>query len=831
MTDIRFTQITATDCELTKTFSINEAGALESSAIAHMTAGRAQVVEIASISHLASLLPLLDANQAITCGVPNAGDTPLTTRAGAEFNPQAVARTNEAFTYPSGPALFPIDVDVDSAVFPTVHAVLDALEACSPWLKHVHRVARPSSSSFVHGRGLRGVHVYLGVTSGQDIPALGRRMKLEQWSAGRGFVKISRSGALLTRQLSDDLVYQPSRLMFESAPVTRGVARVVPPDQAFVERAPLVSIGRPVAYKTQDGLLDVQAMSPLRAIEERRVESAIRSARQSRKREAKKVALEYQLTNAVQAGIDAKEGERYGLLAIRALGDLRLPKSWTLVVKGVGPVTVADVLANIHSALGFQCADPFDTWRPDLSEKHFGKAEIVQQGDRYGVWSHKLQQFFEFTDDDAADLATPLAQAAEKLAGVLEYPEPSNKTAPFINIRFALQELLTEIECVPTQNVVTGRVENANELPAPGEMLDALSYVGCKNVSPDAIERAVRFIASAHPVDPWADAMRKLPVWDKTPRLDTVFTDICGALPSEALTLTGQLVFAAIVRKQFNPGAPCPVIPVLIGAQGTGKSQFVEAIPRTLGLPMPSSLAFGDDRRMSMAAARSIVAELAEMSGMGKREVEDIKRWTTDNTDAYRKPYETDEIERPRRFVLFGTANKHELNRDTSGNRRFMPVAVMFPIDPNWSVELPQILAEAKVRFADDEQAYISLVRAAPDAVKAYNDADMAQGVGMVYGDIDDLLPDALRAIIRRTGQRRLRASDIRSVLDQQPSGRQIRSRDVSRWLEMHRWSVGRTASMRFYEAPADFVDDDTKVVQLFNNNPFDKPLPLENMQ
>uniref|UniRef100_UPI003F532548 hypothetical protein n=1 Tax=Lactobacillus acidophilus TaxID=1579 RepID=UPI003F532548 len=96
----------------------------------------------------------------------------------------------------------------------SVAAVLDALESASPWLRDVHRVARPSSSSYVGTRGLRGVHVYCGVTNGADIPALAKRMQIEQWAAGHGHVKISRSGALLVRQLADALVYQPSRLMF-----------------------------------------------------------------------------------------------------------------------------------------------------------------------------------------------------------------------------------------------------------------------------------------------------------------------------------------------------------------------------------------------------------------------------------------------------------------------------------------------------------------------------------------------------------------------------------------------------------------------------------------
>lgn len=817
---ITFTQIAATNCELTKRYSLNAHGQIESTAIAHMTEGFARLCTIDDVSDLDAVLRNLTPHQAITCGVPRVGDTALTTRAGVEFRQNAVARTNEAFDWTTGPALCPIDVDVDGGDFVTVGAVLDALEACHPWLAHITRVARPSSSSFVGGRGLRGVHVYFAVTRGVDIPELAKRMQAEQWLANRGSVKISKSGALLVRQLSDSLVYQPSRLMFEATPVCdAGVVREVPHEQAFVVRATR-PIGPPLRARSPEGLLDAHLLQPLREIDMRRYETMKRDAKNARRREAKKIAIDYQRANAIANGLDEKDGERYGLLATRALGDHRLPSSWVVFVKDIGRQTVQDIVAALPVSLGFQCADPFDAWRPDLEPRHCTKAEIVMIGDKAGIWSHKLQEFFEFTDDRAAELTNPLDLAAEKLCGLVEYPEPAGKkAAPLVNITHGVSLLLREIGCVPTYNQSTYAIDR-DDVPDVGDLLDALSRIGCNNVSKKPIEDALETIAHRNRIDPWKDAILALPQWDKTPRLDTFFTDLCGAFPSDALTLTGQVLFAGIIMRQIRPGAPCPIVPVLIGKGGTGKSRFVHTLARSLGFPPPPTIAFGDEIKMTMAASVSAIAELGEMSGLAKRDVDDVKMWMTECQDVYRGPYERRAEPHPRRFVSIGTANKHETNRDEEGNRRMMPVMVEHRIDPNWAVEALQLFAEARARFCTEDGDYERLIERAADAVFDYNEQDMRRGIGTVASDMDDVLPDVLRGLVRQFGER-LKGSQIRAALDLTPSGRAIKTREYTKWMTARGWTSARTTTMRYYEPPKDFIDNDENKPLLSVVSPF----------
>lgn len=790
-----------------------------------MTEGAARALHIEDVTHLDGALRSLAPNQAITCGLPRATEVPLTTRAGAPFNPHAVARTNATFDWSPGPALFPIDVDVDVGGFQSLDAVLDALEACHPWLAHLSRVARPSSSSYVADRGLRGVHVYFAVTRGTDIPALAVRLQAEEWLQGRGFVKISKSGALLVRQLSDALVYQPSRLMFEADPVcTDGVERVIPEDGRVLVRVDRPK-GAPLRARTPEGALDVSQLTPLREIDMRRYETMKRQARDGRRREAKKIAINYQRENAIANGLPIADGERLGLIATRALGDKKLPATWEIAFKDIGRQTVQQIVDALPTSLGFFCADPFDTWRADLEAKHFDKAEIVMMGDRPGVWSHKLQEFFEFTDDRAADLDSPLALAAEKLCGLVEYPEPAGKkAAPLVNITHGLSVLLTELDALPSYNASTDTMDRA-DVPDTGDLLDALSRIGCCNVSKKPIEDAIDTLAHRRTIDPWRDAVLALPKWDGIPRLDNFFPELCGALPSDALTLTTQLFFAGVLVRQIKPGAPCPVVPVLIGQGGLGKGMFVADLAEALGVPPPPSVKFTDDIRMTMAASVSAIAELGEMSGMAKRDVDDVKQWTTECQDVYRAPYERRASSHPRRFALIGTANKNELNRDETGNRRFMPIDVLQPIERAWAGEARQIFAEAKARFVDDEAAYIRLVRAAADAVFAFNMAQMREGIGVPVSDVDDVLPDLLRKLLRQNAQLGfVPSSAIRSGLDASPSGKTIRTREYTRWLTARGWEPARTQDARGWKPPEGYeMPGESQGAEVIQLNPFAK--------
>ncbi|MFB0007689.1 VapE domain-containing protein [Xanthomonas euvesicatoria] len=803
---IKLTLITSNSCELAKQYTL-ENGKPAGSALAHMTSGSAKVVEIDKLEDLRDLLDLLTPWQAITAGVPNGGDTALTTRAGTEFNPDAVARTNEHFRYLDTPALFVIDVDTDSSVYRTVDEVVDALETSSPWLTQVVRVARPSASSFVGDRGLRGVHVYVAVTRGSDIPELAQRLQIDQWANGRGRVIISKSGALLVRQLSDASMYQPSRLMFEAPPVLgEGVTRVVPDEQAWLERA-ATHAGVAAKFRAEGGMLDVRLMPKLKDIDIKRFELAVRRARTAKKPDAKRVALDYHRANREAAGLE--DGDVLGVQALRAMGDKVLPPSWPLVFERDGELlrgTVRQALGALDAVMGHRCADPFDATRFDLTPADLRAGEVVTMHGKPGIWSHKMGDFFAFSDSDALELSHPLELAAERLCGTIEeWPDRGDKKHSSVaNLMFAV-ELLCRESKIKLQFDVCADTIVATDSPPIGMWVNSVTRLGASSVSVGTLELALDTVARNNPIDPWKDSILSLPLWDKTHRIDTLFTDLFAAPGSEALTGATQAFFAGLVMRQLHPGAPAPVVPVLIGGQAVDKSLFPIKLADKMGWPMPTPVAFShDERKMAMSAARSPIAELAEMSGLGKREVEDVKRWTTDTQDVYRTPYGRREESHPRRFVLLGTANKNELNRDETGNRRFMPVMCEESAPLDWTAELPQILAEAKARFCQTWDEYIALIRRVPELVKAYNAEAMRQGIGTVKSDLDDLLPPILATLLKADErQMSVRSADIRNRLDQSHSGRRYDARAIAAWLKTRNWQERKNGyGLREYRAP-----------------------------
>jgi len=82
------------------------------------------------------------------------------------------------------------------------------------------------------------------------------------------------------------------------------------------------------------------------------------------------------------------------------------------------------------------------------------------------------------------------------------------------------------------------------------------------------------------------------------------------------------------------------------------------------------------------------VIELSELSGMNNTDVENIKRFLTTTTDEYVKKYEAIPTVHKRRCIFIGTTNERQPLKDTSGNRRFLPVNVPGEIDLDWLTSL-----------------------------------------------------------------------------------------------------------------------------------------------
>ncbi len=224
--------------------------------------------------------------------------------------------------------------------------------------------------------------------------------------------------------------------------------------------------------------------------------------------------------------------------------------------------------------------------------------------------------------------------------------------------------------------------------------------------SRDAVQDAMMVVSgfsSMHPVREWLDAL----VWDGVRRLDTWLSIAFGADASPYHADVGTKFLLAAVRRVRRPGCKFDYMPVLEGAQGIGKSTaiaklfggdwFSDNVPHDLG-----------SKDAAMALAGMWCLEMAEIDQLIRSEVETIKGFLSRAIDRFRPPYGRSVVVRPRQCVIIGTTNNAEYLRDTTGNRRFWPVACRHA-DLTWlETQREQIWAEAAATEALGEDLYLS---------------------------------------------------------------------------------------------------------------------------
>ena len=194
-----------------------------------------------SLSELPTIIEGLGTNQALNFGALKPeyeGITKLTTT--NKVVPGAsIARSKNYLEYPPRPTFMMLDYDAKELTPTELHTQL--LEVI-PEFKGVGMLMANSSSAGVYLLSdapptviKSGVHIHLIVADGSKIPEIGKFIKYRMWAAGYGYIQISASGALLDRNLFDDAVHTPERLVFEATPIKGDGLEQVPRQLVQIE--------------------------------------------------------------------------------------------------------------------------------------------------------------------------------------------------------------------------------------------------------------------------------------------------------------------------------------------------------------------------------------------------------------------------------------------------------------------------------------------------------------------------------------------------------------------------------------------------------------------
>jgi predicted P-loop ATPase len=160
--------------------------------------------------------------------------------------------------------------------------------------------------------------------------------------------------------------------------------------------------------------------------------------------------------------------------------------------------------------------------------------------------------------------------------------------------------------------------------------------------------------------------------------------------------------------------------------QGTGKSTWI----RIMGGEWSSdSLSTVVGKEAYEQLRGTWIIEMAELTATRRADVESIKHFISKSSDRYREAYGRRVRTFARQCIFIGTTNNPTFLVDTTGNRRFWPIAVGgydAPSVDEWSTRLEadrdQMWAEALVAYHEGEPLWMTggLAKAATEAQEAH---------------------------------------------------------------------------------------------------------------
>jgi len=239
------------------------------------------------------------------------------------------------------------------------------------------------------------------------------------------------------------------------------------------------------------------------------------------------------------------------------------------------------------------------------------------------------------------------------------------------------------------------------------DILQIKQYLTTHNCEPtfNSLYEAIQTIAynnRYHPVKQWLETLS----WDGKSRVQTFFSEYMGAECTPYSQYIGRLFFVSAVKRIYHPGCKFDYMVILEGKQGVGKSMALN----TLGGQWFGEASLTDRDKDTVDKMQGLwIIEVAELEVFKKKEVESLKSFLSQQVDRVRLAYARTTKEFPRQSVFVGTINPDGMGylKDTTGGRRFLPIAVNKIRVKQISADRDQLFAEALALMKQDDKIYI----------------------------------------------------------------------------------------------------------------------------
>ena len=260
------------------------------------------------------------------------------------------------------------------------------------------------------------------------------------------------------------------------------------------------------------------------------------------------------------------------------------------------------------------------------------------------------------------------------------------------------------------KNELTGAIEYTDSLGKTivlqGQDLDLMTTkLACENgvfIPEQRIKSAIQYAAQRNQYCPIRRYLDHCAAHAKPhANWDSIGKEFLGN-PHNIATLAMQRMMIGAVARAYNPGCSMSWLPILVGAQGVGKSMFSRnLVPQSLfsEITTPLETLMKEQYRLHVAW----LLELPEIDNyFNTRNIENFKNLITTRTDEVRFPYASLPSKLARRFVLIGTTNRNQFLVDSTGNRRFVPLEVGAGFQIPWK----KLVEERDSLWAAAVQAY-----------------------------------------------------------------------------------------------------------------------------
>lgn len=228
--------------------------------------------------------------------------------------------------------------------------------------------------------------------------------------------------------------------------------------------------------------------------------------------------------------------------------------------------------------------------------------------------------------------------------------------------------------------------------------------------------------------------------WDGVPRLDTWLSVTYGTPDDIYHRAVGANWIKGLIKRIIEPGCKFDYVLVLEGKQGSKKSTSLAV----LGGDWHVETTMGADTKdFFMQFQGNVIIEFSEGETLSRTEVKRLKAIITTQYDKFRPPYGHATINHPRRCVFAMTTNQSEYLKDETGNRRWLPVSVLFPqANVEWLAQnRDQLFAEAYHRVTEQKETiyeFPELETAAEQHKRRIEDPNTEQVVHWYYSTLQD---------------------------------------------------------------------------------------------